>query len=520
MSSIIGYNRYIYPNNFQDGNFHHVVLSISGTYHTLYLDGIQVSQSVSPTNIFNLFSNIQNITIGCRSDKTQAFCGYISDFKIYNNAITSRQVTNLYLNRNLVIHYSFDNSINNVTANDALFIYDASFIGNATLTTNSTLGNYALYVTNTAFCAASSYLYSTPSINNNAITTNANTGLTISCWVNTFGFSNNDDVMCIFDIPFATSKKGISVDIYGNNQIYSTAFFYVSLPYDIYNVPSNEFTIFDNTYHHIVLSISETTHTLYLDAQQIAQNINAINIFQYYPAPISNIFIGSAADLSYGFNGAIDDFRIYNRELPISDIYQLYYNSHIPSIPVITSIIPTSNSITINFNAPSQYSSYVTGYQLDMCNNSISYSYSNQYIPSINSVIISELIPLTTYNTTLSSLYLYANTTQIANSFNSYYSTILDPPTNISIVSGSITYSSIQITLSDPSGNGNAINYVSNIGILIGTSNPYTITGLSSYTTYNNMITIQSSAYYTGTTTIGYSLPSSYIPSFTTLANL
>jgi len=269
------------------------------------------------------------------------------------------------------------------------------------------------------------------------------------------------------------------------------------MSYNTYNVPSTTLTTLDNSnnYHHVVLSISGTTHTLYLDGQQIAQNTNAINIFQYYPASISNLFIGSAADLTYGFNGAIDDFRIYNRALIISDITQLYYNSHITSIPVITSVNSTSKSITINFNAPTQYSSYVTGYQLDMCNNSIPYSYSNQYIPSTSSIQISRLTPLTTYNTTLSSLYLYNTSILIANSFNSYYSTIIEPPTNVSIVLSSTTYYSIQITLRDPSGNGNTINYVSNIGTLIGTSNPYTISGLSSYTTYNNMITIQSITY-------------------------
>lgn len=289
-----------------------------------------------------------------------------------------------------------------------------------------------------------------------------------------------------------------------------------SLGYNTINVPSTTLSTFDNNYHHVVLSISGNIHTLYLDGQQIAQNTNAINIFQYYPASISKLFIGSAADLSYGFNGAIDDFRVYNRALPISDINEIYYNSHIPSIPIITSILPTSNSITINYNAPNQNSNYVTGYQIDICNNSIPYSYSNQHSASTYSILLSDLKPLTTYNTTLSSLYLYTTITQIANSFSSSYSTILDPPINISIVSGSNTYYSIQITLTHPSGNGNNITYISNIGNIIGTSNPYTITGLSSYTTYNT-ITIRSITYYTGTTTIGYSLPSSYIPSFTTL---
>jgi hypothetical protein len=95
------------------------------------------------------------------------------------------------------------------------------------------------------------------------------------------------------------------------------------------------------------------------------------------------------------------------------------------------------------------------------------------------------------------------------------YATILNPPTDVSIVSGSITANSVQISFISPSGNGNIISYTTSIGTLTGTSSPYTITGLTSSTLYSN-ITITAISYFSGTTTIGYSSATS-IPSFTTI---
>ena len=35
---------------------------------------------------------------------------------------------------------------------------------------------------------------------------------------------------------------------------------------------------------------------------------------------MSNLYIGCAGDLSYGYTGYIDDFKIWNRALPAADI--------------------------------------------------------------------------------------------------------------------------------------------------------------------------------------------------------
>ena len=213
-------NTYTYVTGFKQGQFNHAVLSISGTVHTLYLDGVQVIQNTNAGNIFATYSTITNTTIGCLTDKTQAFRGFIGDFKVYNRAITSTEVSNLYLNRNLVISYPFDVSVNNLTPNNALLAYDASFVGTVGITTNSLIGTGALSLTNTAGANATSYIASSLGT---SIPLNSSTGLTISCWVNTLSLTNNS-IMCLFDIPSATGTKGLSVDICGNNYIYSTAF--------------------------------------------------------------------------------------------------------------------------------------------------------------------------------------------------------------------------------------------------------------------------------------------------------
>ena len=79
------------------------------------------------------------------------------------------------------------------------------------------------------------------------------------------------------------------------------------------------------TYRHVALSISGTVHTLYLDGSMVAQNLSGGNVFASYTSAIQNLYIGCAGDLSYGLTGSIDDFKIWNRVLPPTDISAIYY---------------------------------------------------------------------------------------------------------------------------------------------------------------------------------------------------
>jgi len=87
--------------------------------------------------------------------------------------------------------------------------------------------------------------------------------------------------------------------------------------------PTKDLSLNAGVYHHVALTISGNTHTLYLDGSVVAINTNAGNIYNSYNT-IEQLYIGCAGDLSYGFTGIIDDFRIFNRALPYSDIINLY----------------------------------------------------------------------------------------------------------------------------------------------------------------------------------------------------
>jgi hypothetical protein len=212
--SIQAYTAYPYSAGFKSGEFHHIALSISGTTHTLYLDGSAVITNVV-ANIFDTFTQISNTVIGANSSLAQAFRGIIGDVRIYNYTITANKVSSLYFNRNLVVHYPFDTVVNSFTPNYGTMQYDASFIGQASLTTGF-IGTNALSLTNSTTENASQYIKSSPKWK-----LNSSTGLTISCWVNTTVTASNG-TMRIFDIPLSDGIKGLSVDISGSDKIYSS----------------------------------------------------------------------------------------------------------------------------------------------------------------------------------------------------------------------------------------------------------------------------------------------------------
>lgn len=199
---------------FVSSQFRHVVLSISGTIHTMYVDGVQVAQNANAPNLFSSYTTIGNTIIGATPNLSQAFRGNIGDLRVYNYAIQAPKVSSLYFNRNLIVHYLFDSSANNQTPNYGTLTYDATFKGNANTTSSSLVGSAALSLTNTAGVAAANYV-----LGNTVIPFNPSSGLTISCWINTTGVSNR--IMRLFDIAKANGNPGISLDISGTNMLYS-----------------------------------------------------------------------------------------------------------------------------------------------------------------------------------------------------------------------------------------------------------------------------------------------------------
>ena len=213
--SLQNVNSYTYSPGFTQGQYHNAILCISGNVQSLYLNGVLVGSTTSASNILSYYPTINQILLGCAGDKSNGFTGYLDDFRMYNYAFNSSQVSTLYSNRNVIAYYPFDSSLNATTPNHSTMVYDASLVGNAviiTSTTNYKVGTGALSLTNTAGIASTSYMNSTCGFSN---TTNNN--LSISLWFKTSAVDGR--IMRLIDLSPAVGTPGIFIDISGTNGI-------------------------------------------------------------------------------------------------------------------------------------------------------------------------------------------------------------------------------------------------------------------------------------------------------------
>lgn len=212
--SVQNINAYTYSPGFQIGQYHNAVLCISGNVQSLYLDGNLIATKTGTSNVLSNYSAINKIMIGCAGDQSSGFSGYLDDFRMYNYTLNASQVSNLYLNRNMVAYYPFDNSLNSQTPNYTTLSYDANLVGNATISTSSQIGAGALQITNTTGSTIKSYVSSSSGFSTSSIN-----GLSVSLWFKASGVSSTR--MRLFDLCTALGTQGISVDISGTNQILS-----------------------------------------------------------------------------------------------------------------------------------------------------------------------------------------------------------------------------------------------------------------------------------------------------------
>jgi len=213
--SLQNVNSYTYTPGFTQGQYHNSVICISGNVQSLYLNGNLVGSTTSAKNILSYYPTINQILLGCAGDKSNGFTGYLDDFRMYNYAFNSSQVSNLYSNRNLIAYYPFDTSLNTTTGNHSTLTYDATLVGNAVITTSTSSykkGTGALSLTNTAGITSTSYVNSTCGFSNTA--TN---NLSISLWFKTSAISGR--TMRLIDLSPAVGTRGIFIDISGTNGI-------------------------------------------------------------------------------------------------------------------------------------------------------------------------------------------------------------------------------------------------------------------------------------------------------------
>ena len=99
------------PNN----QWSHILVVINGDQVIFYLNGTEVKRMTQKIPLRQAFVDSQQFYLGARYSATQMFEGYFNDFRIYNHALSPREVK--LLAQGLVAHYKLDNEQPNLINN-------------------------------------------------------------------------------------------------------------------------------------------------------------------------------------------------------------------------------------------------------------------------------------------------------------------------------------------------------------------------------------------------------------------
>jgi hypothetical protein len=126
--------------NLIDNAWHHVVAVMNGSTHTVYVDGSTTGTTGIGGGTISTTSSTNggDFKIGARYDdnNTYAFDGYIDDVALFNRALTSSEVSNIYNNAqylDAINLWKMDNSTDDlVGSNNGTLVSNASFTNSTT----------------------------------------------------------------------------------------------------------------------------------------------------------------------------------------------------------------------------------------------------------------------------------------------------------------------------------------------------------------------------------------------------
>lgn len=363
------YNSSTYSQNWTSNKY-----DISNTIITNAIITTKYSAGSTGTRYFYINNNIYSG--GTKVARSQSYSNNAIGYYYNGSQFGNHQMYYMYIfstalsdaDRNLIENVNYYNSIDTIISNiglamyypmninDTSFnylanwasgspVYDISLVNSPSFIVNSRTGSSAL-----SFVAINSQYAILPSF---TPTTN---GITFAFWINS-NASAADSI--VFDL--GTTAGQLYYDFLMKMNTGGTNYFGFYI-YDNNNTIITSFTIPRNfnvgNWVHLTLTMTysssnTSTWSIYVNGYFLTRKNNA-----YYPNTTitlnKNYFARSNKDSDPYYNGYLDDFRIYNRILYLSEIQQLYYSQGWNFIP---------SSINIYYGTAS-----FTGYQTKITN--------------------------------------------------------------------------------------------------------------------------------------------------------
>ncbi|OQA31279.1 MAG: Laminin G domain protein [archaeon ADurb.Bin336] len=327
-------------------NWYHIVYSWNRVSNTEqgYLNGIMVF-----SNSHNLWpTSIPNFTIGNGFDSSRYWKGGIEEVAIWDRALSSSEVNNLYVSQkgnwvdsNLVGYWKF-NSANGTT------VLDYARSNNGTLVGSGASVNHAGLWDSTSFYGNGSSYY----VNIPHTPTLKSTSFTFSVWINFITSQSARTIMGYHN----SNNTGASIGI--DNSTPNVIKFHTN-SYD--TVLKSTTALNDGRWHQVVGTYSNGTSKLYVDGV-----LNNSRTGVPDPTLNTNAFqIGKWAGGSQYFLGYIDEVKVYNRVLSDEEI-ALDYNRALGSKFTNLDAVDSSSSFEWNSVKVNSDVNYSFGKEIDV----------------------------------------------------------------------------------------------------------------------------------------------------------
>ena len=294
------------------GSWYHAVLASNGITTALYVNGV----IVSTTTASGTTSGTNATYLGCDTTGAgQWFNGLIDDVGFYNRVLSPSEITTLYTNATLLTGYwAFENNL----------AYDLSGNGN-----NGTLNNSPTFVTGIAGNAISLNGSSqSVSLTDAADLKSAN--ITVSAWYkSTVPVSANAQI--ILDHQSTTPFYGYQLGVATTGK----AFWSVKGTGAMVTVNGTTAMV-ANQWYHIVGTYDGTTMNLYVNGLNNGTSAASTGNIDYTASvtPCIGRLVGGGSSF---VNGQIDELRIYNTALTVSQVGALYVSDRTFPFPSTSS---------------------------------------------------------------------------------------------------------------------------------------------------------------------------------------
>jgi len=337
--SLTGYNPATLSTYFSSGSYRHVALCISGSIHTLYLDGSAVAVNTNTGNIFSIYTSaIQNLYIGCAGDLSYGFTGIIDDFKIWNRALPVGDIKTIYYEGNSISSYL---PLVSDTTDIGINPQTVTKVGSISFT--NIAGRQCAYFNNSSGTYKDNYLY---------FNFKNSLKFTFSYWVYIVASTAADFTSCTILNPNFVSTTTVLSDYFDfRNNIMN---FYVALPSQWTNtVNSANYTY--GKWNHFVYSVDQTSYVSKLYINGTLSNTLTPSHQNPSRFPESSYIIslgrGATSGETRGLNGYISQFQYYTRILTSADIENLYFKfenppSYTSDFTSVTTTIVTNTNIS------------------------------------------------------------------------------------------------------------------------------------------------------------------------------